>query len=344
MRPCSSLNLVFVLVLVFLRRAMAWWWGPSPTLSPSPFPTPAPTLYPTCYPTNVPTSEPTLSPRYTSTLSFTITSVSFSDLQNESFLMTSLRLAVASVLETSVNEVGNLTLIDSTNQNETSNASSYIITEYLSGLLNLTNCTYVTVLTKVTSKYDLITTQLMIANSTSELLDEFRERAYNINFTYGNYTGFPGNLSSCNIFQVSTQSLAPTALPTADPTSTPSTSAPTCAAGTFQILHLEYQGTGYDDAAKSNVTGLNRSQDYKYLHYFLLGDWGKGGNSGDITGEATSLPTMAPTSPTSIPSVYPFSSLNRRSLRFYHEGFLCLEHLIARNSLVCNFCRYIPKC
>ena len=209
----------------------------------------------------------------------------------------------------------------------------------------------VTITTNVKSIYNLnIFTELMI-NRSDTFMELFSLYAYNYNFTYGNYTGLWAtsisntsttsttsntvNISSCSLIRTASNTVSPTTSPTYAPTSHPTTPAPTCQSDTFQFLDIDYtrvetisdvvasddnddndNNNNDDNNDDNNVRIYNIATKEKYLHFFLLGDWGKGGNDGDITGEATSEPSIAPTSN---PTTTTASSSSTSSSKYLHR-------------------------
>ena len=178
------------------------------------------------------------------------------------------------------------------------------------------NENFVTIAVNVKSIYELDMFSERLTNRSDSFATLFKQYAYNFNYTYGNYTGLwvdsimnntttsssSIDISSCSIGSLSSNTVAPTVSPTSPPTGHPTTPAPTCRMDTFRFIDIDYSRleTIHVTTDDGNVSNYNITTTEQYLHFFLLGDWGKGGNAGDITGEATYEPSAAPSStPTS---------------------------------------------
>ena len=307
------------------------------------------------------TSYPTYLPRYSSMIRITIEGVTWEDMKNQTVLSRSVKMAIAVMFDTTVDDIGDLRVIgDDYDDYIRSSSPTFSPTSayYVSGTYDdiedykyddgeVLDYAYVrrcrgeccTVEVDVKSIYELdIFTDLMM-NRSDAFIDNFKLFAYNYNFTYGNYTGLwtnsitnasklnrGVNISSCSLIQASSNTVAPTVAPTSQPTSHPTTPAPTCRLDTFQFIDVDYLRS--EKVNDGNMSAYNVTTREQYLHFFLLGDWGKGGNSGDITGEATyepsASPTSSPTSETS-PSTYQYKELtmqrHRRNRRLKgHRG------------------------
>ena len=198
----GSLSSVHVVNVVTATLAPTAAPSAEPTLVPSAEPT-APTFYPTTLnptvrPTHHPIVKPTFSPTFVptdtflSTISVTITlyGLSSTTFSGSSVLQSALRYALAELLGVSSSSVTSPILVSKEPK------SSSVIVKLVA-----------------TSNYDVASASGMLTDSVKDLVLFFT--------AYASKGGYSENLSSVNVVNIMTETLAPTAAPTMNPTREP---------------------------------------------------------------------------------------------------------------------------